>query len=79
MTVSDKVFLRELNEEGIIELYWILTEANSSNLFKKNLSGPIFEKHTATYCGVDEYMTPEHHKKVRWKNPSDSQGEGVGE
>jgi hypothetical protein len=65
-------FLRELNEEGIVEVYWIPTEENSSDLFTKNLSGPVFEKHTATYCGVDEYMKSEKPERA-----DDSQGEGV--
>jgi hypothetical protein len=60
-------FLRELNEDGIIEVFWIETSKNSSDIFTKNLSGPVFEKHTSTYCGRDEYM-----------NSDDSQGEGVG-
>jgi hypothetical protein len=49
-------FLRELNEEGIITVVWISTECNSADLFTKNLAGPLFEKHTAEYCGFDEYM-----------------------
>jgi hypothetical protein len=64
-------FLRELNEEGVIELYWILTEDNSADLFTKNLSGLIFEKHAAVYCGIDEYMD------VTIVKADDSQGEGV--
>jgi hypothetical protein len=57
-------FLRELEEEQILTVKWIATEDNSADLFTKNLSGPIFEKHVAVYCGYDEYM--------------DSQGEGDG-
>jgi hypothetical protein len=67
-------FLRELNEEGVIELFWIPTDENSSDIFTKNLPGPAFEKHVVAYCGEDEYMTKE--KRVRF---NDSQGEGVGE
>jgi hypothetical protein len=66
-------FLRELNEEGVIEVYWIPTEDNSSDLFTKNLSGPIFEKHAAVYCGKNEYM-----KSEEPKGDDNSQGEGVG-
>ena len=64
-------FLRELNEEGIIEVFWIPTDDNSLDLFTKNLMGPLFEKHVKVYCGEDEYM-----KKS--SDVSDSQGEGVG-
>jgi len=49
-------FLRELNEDGIISVKWILTEDNSSDLYTKNLSGPAFEKHASVYVGKDEYM-----------------------
>jgi hypothetical protein len=62
-------FLRELNEEGILEVFWIATEDNSADLFTKNLAGLIFEKHTAVYCGVDEYM------KKQYDVSNDSQGE----
>ena len=44
-------FLRDLKEEGIIKFKWISTKENSSDLFTKNLGGPLFEKHTAVYCG----------------------------
>jgi hypothetical protein len=60
-------FIRELVEEGIIEVIWISTDDNSTDLFTKNLSGPTFEKHAAVYNGNDEYM----------KSSNDSQGEGV--
>jgi hypothetical protein len=59
-------FLRELQEEGTVEVKWIPTDMNSADLFTKNLAGPAFEKHVSVYCGTDEYM--EH---------VDSQGEGV--
>ena len=49
-------FLRELKEAGIIHLVWIPTDENSVDLFTKNLAGPLFQKHTAVYCGVDAYM-----------------------
>jgi hypothetical protein len=49
-------FLRDLKEDGMVVVKWISTEENSSDLFTKNLYGPAFEKHAATYVGVDEYM-----------------------
>ena len=49
-------FLQELNEENVINVKWIPTDENSSDLFTNNLNGPKFEKRTAIYCGVDEYM-----------------------
>ena len=56
-------FLRELKEEGVVIVEWIPTNNNSTDLFTKNLSGPIFSKHVAVYCGTDDVMG--------------SQGEGV--
>ena len=50
-------FLRDLKEMEIIKPVWIPSGENSSDLFTKNLDGPLFDKHTAVYCGVDEYMT----------------------
>ncbi len=44
-------FLRDLKEENIIITKWIAGDDNSSDMFTKNLGGPLFEKHLATYCG----------------------------
>jgi hypothetical protein len=44
-------FLRDLKEENVILVKWISGDSNSSDLFTKNLAGPLFEKHMATYCG----------------------------
>jgi hypothetical protein len=53
-------YLRELNEEDVINVKWMPADENSSDLFTKNLAGPKFEKHAAVCCGCDEQM-----KKVR--------------
>ena len=44
-------FLRELKEQGIIKTKWRSGNDNSSDLFTKNLAGPMFERHTKVYCG----------------------------
>jgi hypothetical protein len=49
-------FLRDLKEDGLVVVKWISTDDNSSDLFTKNLYGPAFEKHAATFVGVDQYM-----------------------
>jgi hypothetical protein len=41
-------FLRELREEGIIEVKWIRSEENTADIFTKNLDTATFEKHTKT-------------------------------
>jgi hypothetical protein len=51
-----QLFLRDLKSDGVILVEWISTLENSTDLFTKNLAGPPFEKHCATYCGSDEYM-----------------------
>jgi len=56
-------FLRELEEEQVVSLKWIPTDDNSADLFTKNLPGPAFAKHTAVYCGVDEYMGNNSHRE----------------
>jgi len=58
-------FLRELEEEQVLTLKWIPTDDNSADLFTKNLPGPAFAKHTAVYCGVDEYTKDSQREGVR--------------
>lgn len=41
-------FLRELREEGIIEVLWIDSASNSADIFTKNTDTQTFEKHAAT-------------------------------
>jgi hypothetical protein len=48
-------FLRELKEQGIIEVKWIGTAENSADLFTKNLDGTTFRQHTKVFCGEDAY------------------------
>ena len=43
-------FLRDLKDEGIIITKWISGEEMSSDLFTKNLHGPLFQKHVKRYC-----------------------------
>ena len=43
-------FLRELKEEGVLEIRWIKGGDNSSDLFTKNVDGMTFEKHELEYC-----------------------------
>ena len=42
-------FMRELKEQGVLEVKWIVSEDNNSNMFTKNLSVPPFEKHMKAY------------------------------
>jgi hypothetical protein len=62
-------FLRELKEDGIIVVDWMSGDDNPSDLFTKNLSGPLFDKHARNFVGFDEYMrafaNPEERKPQR--------------
>jgi hypothetical protein len=49
-------FLRDLEEEGVIEVKWIPGNKNCADLFTKNLATKDFEKHMMENCGYDEYM-----------------------
>ena len=42
-------FMRELKEQGVLEVKWIASEDNNSDMFTKNLSAPPFEKHMQAY------------------------------
>ena len=43
-------YIRELKEEGLLEIEWISGEDNPADLFTKNLDGTTFTRHTNTYC-----------------------------
>ena len=53
---TKQVFLCELKEDGILVVKWIPTDTNDSDLFTKNLDGPLFKKFAKVYVGEDEYM-----------------------
>jgi len=42
-------FLRELKEEGVLEVKWISAKENESDMFTKNLSKADFEKDMIAY------------------------------
>ena len=48
-------FMRELKEQNLIHVVWCKSEDMPADLFTKNLSGPLFSKHTKRFCGDDEY------------------------
>ena len=49
-------FLRELKEAGLIHVKWISGDSNPSDIFTKNLGGPLFNKHVKSFVGYDEYL-----------------------
>jgi hypothetical protein len=48
-------FLRELKNENIIAVEWCQSADMPADLFTKNLAGPQFRKHVATFCGEDDH------------------------
>ena len=42
--------IRELKEQGTLEIKWRKGEDMAADLCTKNLDGPTFEKHTGFYC-----------------------------
>jgi hypothetical protein len=48
-------FLRELKEQDTIHMKQISTLLNSTDMFTKNVGGPLFEDHAKQYCTDDDY------------------------
>jgi hypothetical protein len=46
-------FLRKLKENGIIEIQWISTLENFSEILTKNLPVRLYNKHSKQYCADD--------------------------
>ena len=44
-------FLRELKEEGVLDIQWMSGKENLANLFTKNLGGSDFEKQASKLIG----------------------------
>jgi hypothetical protein len=47
-------FLRESKENGIIEIQWISTHENCSDILTKNLPVNLYDKHSKSFC-VDDH------------------------
>ena len=43
-------YLRELKEKGYLVVKWISDEAKETDIFTKNISGPVFNRHIGAYC-----------------------------
>jgi hypothetical protein len=58
-------FLRDLKMEGTILTKWLSGSEMSSDLFTKNLARPLFEQHTKTFCGTDQYMRDKSNETLK--------------
>ncbi len=52
---TKQYFVRQLNEDGIINVRWIPGKINETDLYTNNLPGPDFRKHTKVFVGEDEH------------------------
>ena len=50
-------FLRELKDEGLLVIKHIPGDENDADIFTKNTSAPIFNKHVTKFVGNDEYLS----------------------
>ncbi len=61
-------FLRELKDQGLLVIRHIAGESNDVDIFTKNVTSAIFDRHMPLYVGPDEYVSSRG-----------SSGEAVGE
>lgn len=49
-------FLRELKEDGLLNVRWKKGDDNVADIFTKNTTNPVFQRHLPVLVGRDEYM-----------------------
>ena len=50
-------YLRELKEEGLLVIKWINGDDNDADIFTKNVTAAVFDRHIPLYVGKDKYMS----------------------
>jgi hypothetical protein len=50
-------FLQELKDQGLLVIKHIAGEQNDADIFTKNVTSAIFNKHVPLYVGTDEYVS----------------------
>jgi hypothetical protein len=50
-------FLCELKDQGLIVIRHIAGESNDADIFTKNVTSAVFDKHVPLYIGSDEYVS----------------------
>jgi hypothetical protein len=63
-------FLRELKDEGLIVVKHVPGDENEADIFTKNTTATVFNKHIPNFVGIDKYM--------EGKYPEPGAREGVG-
>jgi hypothetical protein len=61
-------FLRELKDQGLLVIKHIAGEKNDAEIFTKNITSAIFNRHVPLHVGTDEYVSAQS-----------SSGEAVGD
>ena len=49
------LWLRDMQEQGLINVQWIKGEINETYIKTKNVAGPAFKNHCEAYCGKNKY------------------------
>ena len=47
-------WLRELTEEGILDVTWLSGNDNESDVLTKNVDGPLFERHATNWVSDED-------------------------
>lgn len=53
-------YLRELKDEGLLKIKHVPGEDNDADIFTKNTTYAVFNKHVRQFAGEDEYIDQEH-------------------
>lgn len=51
-------FLRELKDQGILVVKHVAGDSNDADIFTKNTTTGVFERHLPKFVGEDEYFSP---------------------
>ena len=49
-------FLQELKDDGLIIVKHVPGDENEADIFTKNTTPPVFNKHIPKFVGIDKYM-----------------------
>jgi hypothetical protein len=50
-------FLQELKDQGLLVIKHIAGEKNDTDIFTKNMTLAVFDRHVPMYVGTDEYVS----------------------
>jgi hypothetical protein len=50
-------FLQELKDQGLLVIKHIAGEKNDVDIFTKNVTSAVFDRHVPMYVGTEEYIT----------------------